>query len=1657
MLAGGMPMSPSSDQFDQLCEEFESHWSTDQMPSIVEFVQRARAINGGVGVVKLAVLDLENRWRSAGRCSTVEPRGFDDDELSLRPIADEYVKLFEELADSRRDITKAEIRARVQFGSSHDLAEFAKRFPTEMRYVAEVFAQEFGQLEPLVDDDLPREIGQYLLLKQLGMGGQARVYLGFDMDLCRHVAIKVPRPERIQGSSSFLDEARRLASLRHPGIVTVFSAGRINDVVYVVMEFVTPRTLRDELASKRRYDDLEAIELLAQVADAMHHAHTRNVFHRDLKPANIMLDGDGNPRVTDFGLALTTAEQWSHVGQIAGTPYYMSPEQVRGESHRLDGRTDIWSLGVILYEMMSGQRPFQGDTTSQVFDEIQNREVRPLSQFDHFVPVELDRICRRCLARQVSQRYASARELAEDLRSLAVQSGAVQEQTVEFNREPCDTQPTAPTSPDSDHPNAAVIPKGLRSFEEHDAGFFLQLLPGPTDPLGLPDCIRFWKTRIETNKSNRTFPVGVLYGPSGSGKSSLVKAGLLPNLSDEVVSIYIDSALGTEAILRKGLQKVCLGDSNDLDLIRLVAAIRNRQIPISGSKVLIVIDQFEQWLSANHPDTNTELVRALRHCDGVNIQCLILVRGDFFISLNRFMRELDIRLVDGQNTDVADLFSPGHAHEVLLKFGQAYKRFPQNVDDLNEEQQRFLDAATESLAAEGKIAPVRLSLFADMLKDKPWTPQTLTKSGGAEGVTRAFLEDKFESRSASAKYRRHRKAVQQLLEAMLPEDKSDIRGKAVAVDDLRSACGYQQNEDDFRELLVILDNELRFITPTNPEELETSSDDPGDVTFYQLTHDFLVPSIRDWLAFEDVKTRRGRAKALLGDRARQWHRTKEKRLLLSWSEYAYVLMFADRSRRTQLQREMLRQTLRLRLTQGLFACTSVILIAMLVLVGASRIRSFNDARRAEIVTNVEAPIGDRVQAFEMMSDEGLRVHAAEILPMVKQGSGLKLAPAYSDRMANMPDLKKQFEANLVDVVEDAKRETNDRVSAVSMISTDGLQEHSKILLPVMRKTDAPELVGESREALFKALQGDPQLLDFLVHLLRRSGDASWDDVSARSVPMFATICDDDSLAHVLESEKLGESTIRALVENVDKKEFLERAITNSNAEDRPHDSDAWDRAGITSVSKYVESLDQKEHFLGFIEKQKTKPFGEHTLSAIVTGIESIDLFGPGANNSSAEFAEGVRNLLALAGNATSNQQIRIVALKKLHEPRTSDLVDSLIGISDKDATTSREDWTREFRDYLDILKESDELPARLDDVAARVEGHIEANCRNLDDERSEEELRTWAAVMDVVLSYEEDVGQLTASSSSRRTETLRSLYHATREMVEGEYPFDPDLVAGTFRLFAKLNLACGQDDVQPIDHIRDIVQRGKVDDTKVDNTVLSGAVFALATLRDHESIPLIIGVTADPERSLVVQSYSLEQLAAFGEHDAVYDRFRELVLADLNVGADEKMCHAAIRATGAFLKDLDVRNELSDKADELRKRYAQLLRERMASKDLPTAIADELLTQMRPVAKAEDGDLWCEMLVRDSNLWTNVTVTFHSTLNRLNDTQRERLLLAFLRESRQADLMSLVITSHNLLLDDVLPDDYGNDLRRVLARIANDSKYDEQVRGAAVRIGIDLQ
>jgi formylglycine-generating enzyme required for sulfatase activity len=839
------------------------------------------------------------------------------------------------------------------------------------------------------DDRPPPQLGRYRITARLGSGGFGVVYKGHDEELRRDVAIKVPHRHRVttpEDADAYLTEGQVLARLDHPGIVPVYDVGRTEDgLCYLVSKFIEGEDLATRLRAGRPAP-AEAAGIVARVAEALEHAHRRGLVHRDIKPANILLDRDGQAYVADFGLALRE-EDFAHGPTFAGTPAYMSPEQARGEGHRVDGRTDIFSVGIVFYEMLTGQTPFQGQTVSELLEQIATREPQPPHRLDPGVPHELERVCLKALSKRAADRYASAQELADDLHHWLAQA-QIAETTVQEepgHPAPCDVKAEAPR----------VIPKGLRAFDALDADFFLELLPGPRDREGVPASVRFWKTRVDSTDPEVAFAVGLIYGPSGCGKSSLVRAGLLPRLAPRVTTVYVEAAPeGTERRVLGGLWHACPGLAGEMDLPVVLGDLRRGKALSPGRKLLIVLDQFEQFLHGEGQRLATSpLVATLRQADGARVQFLLLIRDDFWLAASRLFQELEIPLVEGRNLDLVDLFEPKHARCVLQLFGQAYGCLPADAAGMTAEQRAFLDEAEAGLTRDGKVIPVRLSLFAEMMKGRPWTPGSLRAVGGTEGVGLTFLQETFSAPAARPDRRAAEPAARGLLAALLPEPGSTIKGRVRSEAELLAASGLQGQPHRFERLLDLLDHDLRIITPAEGPAATAGQ------RFYQLTHDYLVRPLRDWLTQKKRETWRGRAELRLEERTAQWTRSPQDRFLPSPFEYAAIMLGVPRARRTPEERAMLRSATRL------YGTWAGVALALLALVGGWtwELHGIDQGTRLVEVVKDAGP-------------EQLRTVLKEDLPRYRRWANRRLH-ALADRPSTPPDQRLRASLALVEVDE----------------------------------------------------------------------------------------------------------------------------------------------------------------------------------------------------------------------------------------------------------------------------------------------------------------------------------------------------------------------------------------------------------------------------------------------------------------------------------------------------------------------------------------------------------------------------------------------------------------------------------------------------------------
>jgi serine/threonine-protein kinase len=262
--------------------------------------------------------------------------------------------------------------------------------------------------------------GRYRIQRKLGAGGMADVYLAEDQELGRRVAIKILNARHgndDQFIERFRREAKNAAALNHPNIVSIYDRGEAEDTYYIAMEFLDGRTLKELIVGRGAAPINVAIEYARQILSALRFAHRHGIVHRDIKPHNVLVDGEGRVKVTDFGIARAGTSQMTETGSIVGTAQYLSPEQARGGE--VDPRSDLYSLGIVLYELLTGKTPFDGETPVEIAMKHLSTAPKPPSKLRSDIPPELDMVVLRALAKNPDDRYQSADEMEADLERVA--------------------------------------------------------------------------------------------------------------------------------------------------------------------------------------------------------------------------------------------------------------------------------------------------------------------------------------------------------------------------------------------------------------------------------------------------------------------------------------------------------------------------------------------------------------------------------------------------------------------------------------------------------------------------------------------------------------------------------------------------------------------------------------------------------------------------------------------------------------------------------------------------------------------------------------------------------------------------------------------------------------------------------------------------------------------------------------------------------------------------------------------------------------------------------------------------------------------------------------------------------------------------------------
>lgn len=288
-----------------------------------------------------------------------------------------------------------------------------------------------------------KKIGKYKIQCILGKGGMGIVYRALDPDIERDVAIKTIRFDTLTDGTAkddlmarFIREARAAGKLAHPNIITVYDVGKEKDITYIVMQYIEGQSLQALIDSGKRFSSQEISEIMRPIGDSLDYAHANGIIHRDIKPGNIMIDRSGKPFLADFGVARIETSTMTQAGTTVGTLSYMSPEQIQGQT--VDGRADIFALGVILYELLSGKKPFFGDNISTIVYKIVHEEPQRITEVNQDLPRGYELVIKKALAKNPEDRYQTCKEMVADLEN----SEKMLEETLAYETEKARAAPS---------------------------------------------------------------------------------------------------------------------------------------------------------------------------------------------------------------------------------------------------------------------------------------------------------------------------------------------------------------------------------------------------------------------------------------------------------------------------------------------------------------------------------------------------------------------------------------------------------------------------------------------------------------------------------------------------------------------------------------------------------------------------------------------------------------------------------------------------------------------------------------------------------------------------------------------------------------------------------------------------------------------------------------------------------------------------------------------------------------------------------------------------------------------------------------------------------------------------------------------------------------
>ena len=799
-------------------------------------------------------------------------------------------------------------------------------------------------------------ISHYRILEQIGEGGMGQVYKAEDTRLNRIVALKLLSPECSADEFAhqrLIEEAHLAASLNHPNIATIYELAQADGYSLIAMEYVEGESLAHRL-ERERFSTGLAVDISIQIAEALASAHARGIVHCDIKSSNIVIARDGRVKVLDFGLAQWITAQDREPERltgnvtIAGTVSYMSPEQARGLS--MDARTDIFSLGVLLYEMIAGRKPFGCEQANTIIEAILNGEAAPLGLSTEDVPLELESICRKSLEKNREERYQSARELLSDLQSLKERlemRADVQALNVSNELEKSSSYSTASIwmrvarhrrlllvttafallaaclhiyltggewIRDASLLLIAISCAFVYMMARHSARSIIYTTPKGAAFRGLvpfqeADRDRFYGRQTDTHAlfemiAHGEFRFGVLFGESGSGKTSLLKAGLLPRLREAgLVTIYCRSYKDPVAALLEECRRMSgievSQKENPSDYLK-----RFCEEMCAGA--VIVCDQFEEFFVNFKTKRQREpFISFIAECHShaaLPVKFLFAMRSDFLYLVSS---EFEGRVVEPlMSSRLYHLrsFDQGQAEEIIEKSARrAGLPFEPGLSR----------QVARDLAIADSVLPSEIQIVGERLQSKRiYTLEEYRRAGGKEPLVHSFLEDVIEASGDKA-------SAQLLLRSLISDENTRLTLP------LSEITKRTQTSHSAVERILNLFVSARLIR-------EIQEDEPWR---YELMHEYLIEKINQITG--RVMDATERANRLF----RQYlsHYVVDRRTRIPISKLWFIRRYSD-TQRTERERELLGKSLRL----GLVKASGLILLLVLAATVAAAALSVNE-------------------------------------------------------------------------------------------------------------------------------------------------------------------------------------------------------------------------------------------------------------------------------------------------------------------------------------------------------------------------------------------------------------------------------------------------------------------------------------------------------------------------------------------------------------------------------------------------------------------------------------------------------------------------------------------------------------------------------------------